>query len=100
MALETQEIVITGSTTTEQAMINATSAVLVDSSDVDDVAMWEYIYETMSHIDQTRTFSNENTLTVTREYDYDTHGVNIRAFYTIAQAAWENAGYTVTITYT
>jgi hypothetical protein len=101
MTTETQTIIIASSETyaQEDDMISATSEVLINSIEVDDVAMWEFIWETLQPESWSRDFSNNNTINVTRTYDA-VHSDQVKAFYDTAKAAWEQAGFTVDITYT
>lgn len=101
MATETQTLIITSSETyaQEDDMLSATSEVLINSTEVDDAAMWDFIWETLQAENTTRNFSNDNTITIQRTYNME-HSDQVKAFYDAAKAAWEQAGFTVDITYT
>lgn len=101
MATETQTVIITSSETyaSEDEMVAATSKVLISSAEVDDVAMWDFIWQTLQTESSTRNFSNDNTITVQRTYGTE-HSDQVKAFYNVAKTAWEQAGLTVDVTYT
>lgn len=100
MATETQTVTITSSETyaEDPDMVAATSNVLIDSTEVDDVAMYRFIWETLEVENMTRTFSNGNTMVVQRTYNTE-YSDQVKAFYDIAKVAWEQAGFTIDITY-
>lgn len=101
MTTETQTVTITSAETyaNEDEMVAATSEVLINSTEVDDAAMWDFIWETLQAKSVSRNFSNDNTITIERTYDA-VHSDQVKAFYVTAKAAWEQAGFTVDITYT
>jgi hypothetical protein len=100
MVKETQTLTITSSETyaQEDDMLSATSEALINSTDVDDAAMWDFIWETLQPESMSRDFS-DNTITIERTYDA-VHSDQLKAFYDTAKTAWEQAGFTVDITYT
>ena len=101
MTTETQTVIITSSETyaSEEEMVAATSEVLISSTEVDDAAMWDFIWETLQAESTTRNFSNDNTITIQRTYNTE-HSDQVKSYYDIAKTAWEQAGFTVDITYT
>ena len=101
MATETQTVTITSAETyaDDIDIVNATSDVLINSAEVDDVAMYEFIMEELSAASFSRTFDGNNKIIVERTYDA-VHSDQVKSFYSIAKSAWEQAGFTVDITYT
>ena len=99
MPLETQTVKISSELyTKEDEMVSATSDVLINSPEVDDAAMWDFIWETLQTESMSRNFS-DNTITIERIYD-TMYSDQVKEFYNAAKAAWEQAGFTVDITYT
>lgn len=103
MTIETQAITITSPSnySSQMEMIDATSLMLKTSDVVDDVAMYVYVWETIDYETTSDiTFSNNNTIHITRSYNKEDFSTELKEFYQQAKEVWEAQGLTVNITYT